>query len=164
MKHLTLGERYKISAFLELGMTNKEIADRLGRDRSTIYRELNRNADKRSGKYQVGLADSKAKKRHKDKAKRQVFTEAIKKVVCDGLKNDLSPEQISGRAAVENVECVSHECIYQFVWKDKKEGGNLYLHLRTRGKKYQKRGDKQAGRGCIPNRRKKRDLEILKSI
>src|SRR5680860_1544352 len=47
---------------------------------------------------------------------------------------------------------VSPERIYQFVWRDKKEGGELYLHLRTRGKKYRKRGDKKAGRGHIPNR------------
>lgn len=33
-----------------------------------------------------------------------------------------------------------------------KDGGVLYKYLRTRGKKYQKRGDKKAGRGHIPNR------------
>lgn len=33
------------------------------------------------------------------------------------------------------------------MWKDKKDGGTLYRHLRTRGKKYQKRGDRKAGRG-----------------
>ena len=69
------------------------------------------------------------------------------------LNNHLSPEQIKGRASLENLPCVSHERIYQFVWEDKKKGGKLYLNLRNRGKKYQKRGDKQAGRGCIPNRR-----------
>ena len=77
----------------------------------------------------------------------------MKKFVCDGLKCHLSPEQIKGRANLENIPCVSHERIYQFVWQDKKAGGKIYLWLRNRGKKYQKRGDKQAGRGCIPNRR-----------
>ena len=153
MEHLTLGERYKISTLLGLGIPKKEIANQLGRCRTTIYRELNRNADKRSGKYQADLAQKKAKNRHKEKAKHEVFNDDMKKFVCDGLKLDLSPEQISGRAILENLPCVSHERIYQLVWEDKKSGGTLYLHLRNRGRKYQKRGDKQAGRGCIPNRR-----------
>ncbi len=48
--------------------------------------------------------------------------------------------------------CVSPERIYQFVWKDKKDGGTLYRHLRTRGRKYKKRGDPNTGRGRIPDR------------
>ena len=35
---------------------------------------------------------------------------------------------------------------------NKKAGGSLYKHLRRRGKKYNRRGAKTAGRGCIPNR------------
>jgi hypothetical protein len=31
---------------------------------------------------------------------------------------------------------VSHERIYQHVWQDKKRGGTLNEHLRTRGKRY----------------------------
>jgi len=46
----------------------------------------------------------------------------------------------------------SHERIYQHVWKDKKDGGTLYLHLRHSGKKYNKRKGKNSGRGLIPNR------------
>src|SRR5208282_1306102 len=49
-----------------------------------------------------------------------------------------SPDQISGRLAKDGVAFVSHERIYQHVWKDKKDGGKLYLHLRHSGKKYNK--------------------------
>ena len=153
MKQLTLEERYKISALIKIGISKKEIADQLGRDRSTLYRELNRNADGRSGNYCADLAQRKATQRHKEKTKREVLDTDMKNFVTDGLNNHLSPEQIKGRADVERLPCVSHERIYQFVWEDKKKGGKLYLNLRTRGKKYQKRGAKQAGRGCIPNRR-----------
>ena len=62
MKHLTLEERYKISVLLELETPKKEIAAQLGRNRSTVYRELKRNADKRSGNYNAGLAQRKVKK------------------------------------------------------------------------------------------------------
>ncbi|UZO82106.1 IS30 family transposase [Aquimarina sp. ERC-38] len=153
MEHLTLEERYKISALLELKTPKKEIAEQLGRDRSTIYREVRRNADNRSGKYNAELAQRKAQKRHKDKAKHKVFTPSMEKLVCDGLQDHLSPEQIKGRAMLEGTPCVSHERIYQFIWQDKKAGGRTYLCLRNKGRKYQKRGGKQAGRGCIPNRR-----------
>lgn len=47
---------------------------------------------------------------------------------------------------------MSHETIYQHVWDDKKKGGELYSHLRRRGRKNKKRGSKRAGRGFIPNR------------
>jgi len=63
-----------------------------------------------------------------------------------------SPDQISGRLAKDGVAFISHERIYQHVWKDKKDGGTLYLHLRHSGKKYNKRKGKNSGRGLIPNR------------
>jgi hypothetical protein len=47
---------------------------------------------------------------------------------------------------------VGHERIYQHVWKDKKDGGALHLHLRHGGKKCNKRKGKNSGRGLIPNR------------
>ena len=38
------------------------------------------------------------------------------------------------------------------IWRDKREGGDLWLSLRRRGKLYNKRAGKTAGRGLIPNR------------
>jgi len=152
MTHLTLGERYEISILNGQGRSNAEIARALGRNRSTIGRELKRNADGRNGRYRPELAQKKTCARHGGKKKRETFTPGIRDFVTDRLKQDLSPEQIKGRADIDGDPCVSPERIYQFVWLDKKRGGKLYLHLRTRGKKYQKRGDNKAGRGHIPNR------------
>jgi len=47
---------------------------------------------------------------------------------------------------------VSHETIYQYVWWDKAHGGDLYKHLRHRGRRHKKRGDSRKRRGTIPNR------------
>ena len=47
---------------------------------------------------------------------------------------------------------ISHERIYQHVWRDKRRGGDLWKNLRHNGKKYNKRKGVPAGRGCIPNR------------
>ncbi|MFS4418858.1 IS30 family transposase [Maribacter sp. 2307ULW6-5] len=152
MKHLTLGERYEISIFLGQGVTMAEIARKLGRSRSTISREVKRNADGRSGRYRAELAQGKSCSRHSGKNKHGTFDRSMEDYVASWLKKDLSPEQIKGLSDKNGVPCVSAERIYQFVWQDKKQGGTLYLHLRTKGRKYVKRGDKKAGRGLIPNR------------
>jgi len=73
--------------------------------------------------------------------------------VQEGLQAKLSPEQIVGRALLNGLEMVSHERIYQHIWEDKKKGGALYEHLRTKGKCYRKRGSLKDQRGIIPNRR-----------
>jgi IS30 family transposase len=62
-----------------------------------------------------------------------------------------SPEQISGWLSEQRIK-LSHERIYQMIWDDKRDGGNLWRSLRRRGNRYNKRGGKNAGRGLIPNR------------
>ena len=47
---------------------------------------------------------------------------------------------------------VSHERIYQYVYKDKRSGGALWKHLRH-PKKYRKRAGGRDRRGKTPNRR-----------
>ena len=61
-----------------------------------------------------------------------------------------SPEQISGWLSEQGIK-LSHERIYQMIWDDKRDGGNLWRSLRRRGKRY-KRSGKNAGRGLISNR------------
>jgi len=92
------------------------------------------------------LCQAQQKNKHKN------FTADVRDYVIYWLKMDFSPEQIKGRADKNKAPCVSPERIYQYVWQDKKNGGDLYLHLRKQGKKYCNRGNKKAGRGHIPNR------------
>jgi IS30 family transposase len=68
------------------------------------------------------------------------------------LKFQWSPVQISGWIKRHGEESVSHETIYSYIWKNKRQGGLLFKELRHQGKKYNKRGKKTAGRSCIPNR------------
>jgi IS30 family transposase len=152
MKHLTAEQRYAISLLLQQGKTQKEIAQIIGKHKSTVSREIARNQDKRSGKYNYELAERKYRQRIREKPKKIHFTQAVKDFVESQLKEDLSPEQIVGVAKKEGIACVSHERIYQHVWEDKKKGGRLYMHLRTQGKRYRKRGQKKDQRGIIPNR------------
>lgn len=69
-----------------------------------------------------------------------------------GLNNEYSPEQITGRAKLDGVSCVSHECIYQYIWKDKKQGSRLFEKLRHTGRKYRKRGNSKDKRGILKDR------------
>jgi len=152
MKHLTVEERYEIWAMMQQGLKQKEIALAIGKDKSVVSRELKRNCDNRNREYRADLAQRKYESRQKNKPKHIRFTEEVKQYVEECLAKDFSPEQISGRAVVEGRECVSHERIYQYVWKDKKAGGDLYTHLRHKGRRYRKRGNAKDSRGIIKDR------------
>ncbi len=152
MKHITDKQRYTISVMNEQGYKQKEISKAVKKDKSTISRELVRNCDKRSSKYDWSLAQRKHEKRQKQKAKHIYFTSEVKELVDKWLEEDYSPEQIRGRAKIEGKECVSHERIYQYIWEDKKYNGELYTHLRRHGRRYRKRGNKKDSRGLIKNR------------
>ena len=72
------------------------------------------------------------------------------------LRQDHSPEQIAERM---KRDCqwrgpqLSHERIYQHIWKDKAGGGTLYKHLRIGGSKQRrKRRNSRDMRGTIKNR------------
>ncbi len=152
MAHLTLEQRYKIEAYKNTRKSIVEIAEYVGKDKSVIWREINRNSDQRSGIYKANLADKKACNRHKVKPKISKFNAIVEVNVLNYLSMDYSPEQAVGRAKIDNIEMVSTETIYQYVWHDKRKGGTLYKHLRTKGKKYKKRGHLKDNRGLIAGR------------
>jgi len=45
------------------------------------------------------------------------------------LKQRWSPEQVSGRIKISHNIKISHERIYQFIYKDKSSGGLLHQYL-----------------------------------
>jgi IS30 family transposase len=152
MAHLTLEQRYMIEAYSNAGKNISAIASYIGKDKSVISRELNRNSDGRNGCYKADLAHRKATGRHASKPKVRRLNEAVEADMLRYIEQDYSPEQIVGRAAFEGVKMVSHESIYQYIWKNKKQGGKLYKHLRTKGKKYRKRVQEKDSRGLITKR------------
>ena len=148
--HMTREIRCQIYALKSMGQSAGKIALVVGRDKSTISRELSRNTGKRG--YRFNQADEKATARRSAASKApKKLTEAMQGIIREKLLEDWSPEQISGRLSLEG-KVISHETIYQFVWRDKRAGGRLYKHLRHRGKRYNKRSSGKAGRGCIPDR------------
>ena len=149
---LTQEQRYDLERLLSIGTNKNRIAIELEVNPSTIYREIKRNSDARNGKYSAKLAQRKCESRHLQKRKYIKFSEPIKQETVRLLSSDFSPEQIHGFLKREQKDTVSTERIYQFIWEDKKQGGVLYKHLRTKGKRYRKRGALKDNRGIIKGR------------
>ena len=153
MAHLSLEQRYTIEAYQAVGKCITEIADYLGRDKSVISREIKRNSDQRSGIYKAALAERKTAKRHREKPKLCRLNATVEANILFYITQDFSPDQVVGIAKKKGQEMVSIESIYQYIWKDKRQNGKLYRHLRTKGKKYRKRGSLKDKRGLIKGRR-----------
>ncbi len=145
---LTQVQRYQINALLEIGQTQTEIAVVIGVHKSTISRELRRNRGKRG--YRAKQAQEKAQRRRKVKSKRRI-TQSEWENVERLIREEWSPEQISARMKREKSLRISHEWIYQYIYRDKRKGGDLYTHLRIQ-KKRRKRYGSYDYRGRIPNR------------
>ncbi len=144
---LTQEQRYQIYALKKMGHLQTQIAKCLSVNKSTISRELGRNQGQRG--YRPKQAHQKALKRRAGKAQPRVPAETWVQVE-EKLRLDWSPEQISGWLKENAHEPVSHESIYQYVYADKRTGGDLHTHLRCQ-KKYRKRQGGKDRRGKIPN-------------
>ena len=62
-----------------------------------------------------------------------------------------SPEQISAAFAKTALGQISHETIYQHIYRDKRAGGELHTHLRHRCKSSRQRASGRKRRGRIKN-------------
>jgi len=149
--HITQEERYQIYAYKEIQKSPSEIAKELGRSKSTITRELARNTGGRG--YRPKQANEMAVKRFKLAKKAIKMTPELIGKVEKKIHLDWSPEQISGRLLYDESISISHESIYQHILKNKKNGGDLYTHLRCQKKNKKRYGTKSHDkRGQIKDR------------
>lgn len=101
-KHYTqLGQKERDRIFLlkRKGMSNSDIANELGRNKSTISRELRRNIHRKIHQYLPDTAQRKADKR-KEQGRKQSYIikqPTLKKKIIQLLKNGWSPDLIAGR-------------------------------------------------------------------
>ena len=109
--HLTLEERCRLQGMIEMGLPKTEMARRLGRHRSTIYRELDRNSNVTG--YRPDGADRLAWAR-KLRGSQIERSTRLRGHVEDRLAMGWSPEQIAGRMELEGLEhTVCAESIYR---------------------------------------------------
>jgi IS30 family transposase len=157
--HLSSEERYVISYLVLDELSLREIGRRIGRHHSTISREIKRNrptyADDAVYWYDAAqqYADQrKIKVRHwRRKSNKQLVRYVLSKLI-----DDWSPEQIAGRLIDDypgnKLMRISPEAIYQWIYTDAVNGGNLYAHLRRCHKKRRKQRRYGSLRGLIPGR------------
>ena len=143
--HLSQNERYQIFALMKAGLNQTQVALTLGRSKSTISREIQRNS---------GLKGYRPKQATLKSEVRALGSRNAKKVSVDTLKSafdlvrqEWSPEQIAGTMNI------SHETVYRHVYADKDCGGKLFMHLRSQKKRRKRYASGRQRRGQIPNRR-----------
>jgi transposase, IS30 family len=149
-KRLTQQERYLIAFLLEEEKSQSEIAKRINRDKSTVFREIARNSI--NGIYNGTKAQILAVERQMLSHRSIKFTSEVHDLVTDYLKLDWSPEQISSYLKKEWMLSISIQRIYDFIAEDRIDGGELYKHLRHGLKKKRSAYGKQDYRGRIPHR------------
>ena len=125
--HLVLSERSQIESLNQLGYSIRKIAKLVKRHPSTIARELKRNQGYQN--YDGGQASKLARDR------RSLASQVVKKInqslidlIDRYLKNRWSPEQISGYLKRHRI-LISHSRIYQYIWEDRKQGGEMIPYI-----------------------------------
>jgi len=155
-KQLTSGDRYTLAALKRQGFSIAAIAADMGRHRSTIYRELKRNG---CFVYDVAYRPSKAQERangRRSRSRRNThYCHKDFRLIRILLRNKFSPKQAIGHIRRYKLmdRIPSHEVIYQYIWRDKSIGGNLWKCLRQSAKKRRKRYNAYDSRGRLANKR-----------
>ena len=146
---LNLVERSTLATLRRLGFSLAEIGRELGRHRSTLWRELRRNATPHDGRYRVTRAQERAVARRRRSRRNSQFGATEWQRVETLLREEWSPEQVAGYLGRRRELSISHETIYRHVWRDKERGGSLHLHLRCAQKQCRKRYGYRDSRGRL---------------
>jgi len=154
-RYLDREERYEIARLRECGLSMREIGRRTGRSASTISRELDRNADPRTGTCQPERAHRLAwERQRRPKPSKLAQDPVLRARVQQLLDRRYSPQQASGRLRVaypdDPAMRVSHESIYQSIYVYPR--GELRRELKAclrSGREVRRRRGRREARGTI---------------
>lgn len=141
------------------GFSLRAIGRRIGRDHTSIMREINRNrptyADDAVYWYTAtqSIADER---RHQARSYRRKKHKPLVEYVESKLRQEWPPEAISARLRLDYPDDermrVSHETIYRWIYLAASRKEDLHTHLRRRHKKRRKQKRYGSGRRFIPGR------------
>ena len=133
-RQLSAEDRCEIARLHSLVTSLRQIAASLDRSPSTISRELDRNKSSKHG-YQPVHAHERARAL-RWRGSRLKRRPELGELVLDRLKAGWSPEQVSGRLALEAGEpVISHESIYRFIYAEiTRTNDHAWRHYLPRGK------------------------------
>ena len=150
-KQLGREERERIMVLNSLERSHSQIALAIGRSKSTVTRELQRNRAPGGGLYSAWDATDRSRARKQEAGQRErLKNAAVRLYVREKLEAGWTPEIISGWLRLKGSVTVSHESIYQWIYADAPELiGYLPRRHRTR---YCKGHSRKHQRSHIPNR------------
>lgn len=135
--HITRDDRVVISDGLRRYESYATIGDRIGKDKSVVWREVRRNTD-RDGRYRVWSADRKTRHRRRNAkhGERKIENdEMLTHRIVKRLHPLVSPEVVAHEVGV------AHESIYAWIARSRPD---LTQYLPRRGKKRRVYGSKRA--------------------
>ena len=174
-RQLTDSDRAKLEVLIKEGYLQKEVAKKLGVNKSTISRELSRHSTPHG--YFGKMAQARHEhKRQQCKPKEKMSDPQICEYVLERIYRGWSPETIGGKLKREiqlglkpKTFYLNHESIYQFVYESeygKKE--KLYQYLRRGQKRRKKQHGRQAQQETIKNRvfidERPKDIDLRRTI
>jgi IS30 family transposase len=129
---LSIEERVEIMRGRDAGLSEAEIADKLNRDRTTIYREIRRNRND-DGDYHALMAHARATQKAKRpkafKLEDRELCKAVEGWMDDGWSPKLIAEVLARDHPDDRLARVSHETIYQCLYVQGR--GQLRADLNT---------------------------------
>jgi IS30 family transposase len=153
---IDLDERRKIERWRQAGVSVDVIAEKLGRHRSTIFREIARNKfeDREmpdlTGYFCVA-ANNRAKER-RSRHRKLVRHPKLRASIIERIQHGWSPEQIAGRLAYERSSVrVCHETIYRFAYSADGREIKLWRYLaESRARRRPRHARRRHGRRFSP--------------
>ena len=130
--HITTFERGRIQQLCKLGFSHNEIAKRIGRHRSTIDREIERNSV--DGVYIAETSHLRYLDRRKECHCKGKFTEELGFIIADKIQLTWSPEQIANTVLKGKA---TTKTIYNWLYKELLPNVTE-INLRQKGKRRHK--------------------------
>ena len=152
-RHLSFEEREQVAIWRLEGLSQAEMARRLGRSSSTVNRELARNRLP-SGGYQPSFAEGWYLARRERLALLE-RDERLERFVIDRLTEGWTPEQIAGWLKAGNepgLRGLGTETIYRFIYRARQKLEKLW-QLLPRGKARRGRRKRRETKSTITDRR-----------
>ncbi len=155
--HIDMDKRRKIARWRMAGLSVDLIAEKLGRHRSTIFREIRRNTFTDAefvdlnGYYCVTAHDMACERRAK--LRKLARFSNVRQSVIDRIKHGWSPQQIAGWLLADDISLVRicAETIYRFIYCKEDYGLGLCRYLPEARRKRRSRGYRKPRNSVFPS-------------